>query len=293
MRDVPTDLLRAFVAIIDLKGFARAGDQLGRTQSAISLRMKRLQEILEVPLFARDEGAAQLTEPGEIVANYARQILALNDEMLVRLARRESGGRLRVGMPHDYADHFLPTLMRDMETQDDIAFDVVCALSCELLQGLRDDLYDIVVAMTPDGPAPDPFMTWRDRLAWVGCEGPARNNPLRLVCYPEGCLYRRAMLTALQRDGRPFSVVYASPSLNGIEAAVSTGFGVTVMSERVSRPALAPIADQAGLPKLPDVVVGVYINPHLRTGFAKSFAARIADIVMKGHQQVMTGHEQR
>jgi DNA-binding transcriptional LysR family regulator len=287
MRDVPTDLLRAFIAIIDLKGFARAGDQLGRTQSAISLRMKRLQEILEAPLFAR-EGATQLTEQGEIVANYARQILALNDAMLVRLARRESGGRLRIGMPNDYADHFLPRLMREMGAHEsDVAFDVVCALSHELLQGVRDDLFDIVVAMTPDGPAPDPFMTWRERLAWVGAsaEGPEPQAPLRLVCYPEGCLYRRAMLTALQREGRPFSVVYVSPSLNGIEAAVSTGFGITVISERVSRPALAPIGPKAGLPGLPDVVVGVYLNPRAASGAAKSFAARIADMVMQGDER--------
>jgi DNA-binding transcriptional LysR family regulator len=287
MRDIPTDLLRAFVAIIDLKGFARAGDQLGRTQSAISLRMKRLQEILEVPLFAPD-GVAQLTEQGEIVANYARQILALNDAMLVRLARRESGGRLRIGMPNDYADHFLPKLMREMTGQEpDVAFDVVCALSQELLQGLGDDLYDIVVAMTPDGPAPDPFMTWRERLGWVGASTslPRSNAPLRLVCYPEGCLYRRSMLTALQRDGRPFSVVYVSPSLNGIEAAVSAGFGVTVLSERVSRPALTPLSPDSGLPRLPDVVVGVYLNPRAQSGVAKSFAARIAEMVMQGHER--------
>jgi DNA-binding transcriptional LysR family regulator len=238
-------------------------------------------------LFAPD-GVAQLTEQGEIVANYARQILALNDAMLVRLARRESGGRLRIGMPNDYADHFLPKLMREMTGQEpDVAFDVVCALSQELLQGLGDDLYDIVVAMTPDGPAPDPFMTWRERLGWVGASAgaPSSNAPLRLVCYPEGCLYRRSMLTALQRDGRPFSVVYVSPSLTGIEAAVSTGFGVTVLSERVSRPALTPLSPDSGLPRLPDVVVGVYLNPRAQSGVAKSFAARIAEMVMQGHER--------
>jgi DNA-binding transcriptional LysR family regulator len=202
--------------------------------------------------------------------------------MLVRLARRESGGRLRIGMPNDYADHFLPRLMQEMgDEEEDIAFDVVCALSHELLQGLADDLFDIVVAMTPEGPAPDPFMTWRERLSWVGAnaKGP-RAGPLRLVCYPEGCLYRRSMLGALQRDGRPFSIVYVSPSLNGIEAAVSTGFGVTVISERISRPALVPLGAEAGLPSLPEVVVGVYLNRRAQTAVAKSVAARFADMVM-------------
>lgn len=285
MRDVPTDLLRAFVTIVDLKGFGRAGDLLGRTQSAMSLRMKRLQDILETPLFA-PEGATALTEAGEIVANYARQILALNDVMLVKLARRESGGRLRLAMPNDYADHFLPRLMQALAPEDiDIAFDVVCGLSGELLQGLRDDLYDIVIAMTPDGPAPDAFMTWRERLAWVG--GPARpggsDSPLRLVCYPEGCLYRRTMLTALQREGRPFSVVYVSPSLQGIEAAVSSGFGVTVLSERIVPGALRRMGGAEDLPTLAEVVVGVYLNPRTQSGVAKSFAARFADLFLDQH----------
>lgn len=278
MRDIPTDLLRAFIAIIDLKGFARAGDQLGRTQSAISLRMKRLQEIIEAPLFTK-EGGTQLTEEGEIVAGYARQILALNDGMLVKLARRESGGRLRLGMPNDYADHFLPRLMSGLGAEDNgLAFDVVCGLSHELLQGLRDDLYDIVIAMTPDGPAQGAFMTWREHLVWVGqsAEGPDAHEPVRIVCYPEGCLYRRSMLTAMQREGRPFSVVYVSPSLNGIGAAVSTGFGVSVLAERILPDNVQRIGPQAQLPTLADVVVGVYLNPRAQTGVAKSFAARFA-----------------
>ena len=87
MRNIPTDLLRAFVTIIDLQGYTRAGEQLGRTQPAISLQMKRLQELLNVQLFVKD-GGAKLTEAGEIVASYARQMLSLNDAMLLRLQLR-------------------------------------------------------------------------------------------------------------------------------------------------------------------------------------------------------------
>ena len=280
MRDVPTDLLRAFVAVIDLKGFGRAGGQLGRTQSAISLRIKRLQELLEAQLFMR-EGGATLTEEGEIVANYARQILALNDAMLVKLARRESTGRLRMAMPNDYADHFLPRLLDGLPREDaDLSFDLHCALSHELLQGLRDDLYDIVIAMTPDGPAPGAFMTWRERLAWIASASgaPPPDGALRLVCYPEGCLYRRAMLSSLQREGRPFSVVFVSPSLQGIESAVASGFGVTVLAERLAPERLARA--RGPWPTLADVTVGVYLNPRAESAVAKSFAARVADLVI-------------
>jgi DNA-binding transcriptional LysR family regulator len=157
MRSIPTDLLRAFVTIIDLRGYTRAGEQLGRTQPAISLQMKKLQELLGVSLFSK-EGGAQLTEQGELVAGYARQILSLNDEMMLKLSNRTSKGRLRLGIPNDYADHFLPTLMANFARDGaDITFDVVCDISHNLLDGMRKGQYDIVVAMIPTAPPKAPL----------------------------------------------------------------------------------------------------------------------------------------
>lgn len=286
MRSIPTDLLRAFVTVIDLRGYTRAGEQLGRTQPAISLQMKKLQELLGVSLFAK-EGGAQPTEHGEMVAGYARQILALNDEMMLKLSNRDSKGKLRLGIPNDYADHFLPKLMATLARDGgDITFDVVCDLSHNLLRGLRNGQFDIVVAMTADGPSEGAFMTWKEPLAWVGA-APLEAMPddaddrkrLRIVCYPEGCLYRRNMLTALQRDGRNFEIVYTSPSLSGLEAAVGAGFGMTVLARRIVPSALRIMAPSSHLPRLADVVVGIYVGPdRKRSVVAQSFAARFADM---------------
>jgi DNA-binding transcriptional LysR family regulator len=281
MRNIPTDLLRAFIAIIDLRGFTRAGEQLGRTQPAISLQMKRLQETLGVSLFAKDSGGTKLTEEGEIVAGYARQILNLNDGLMLKLARRDGVGTIRIGIPNDYADYFLPRLMRELDlAASGIYFNVECGLSHELLRGLREDRFDVVVAMTPDGPAEGAFMTWREKLSWVGGRDNAPNleEPLRIVCYQEGCNYRRSMLSALQRDGRNFSIVYVSPSLAGIEAAVAGGFGITVLSERIIPEKLTSFAPQDSLPRLSDVVVGIYLNDRRKSAPALSFAARFADM---------------
>ena len=286
MRSIPTDLLRAFVTVIDLRGYTRAGEQLGRTQPAISLQMKKLQDLLGVSLFAK-EGGTQLTEQGELVAGYARQILALNDEMMLKLSSRESTGKLRLGIPNDYADHFLPRLMASFARDGaDITFDVVCDISHNLLEGLRKGHYDIVVAMTPDGPSEGAFMTWKEQLAWVGAigrgdvlAGNREKAPLRIVCYPEGCLYRRNMLTALQRDGRSFEIVYTSPSLSGLEAAVGAGFGMTVLARRIVPSALRVVEQAAHLPRLADVVVGIYVSAdRKRSAVARSFAARFADM---------------
>jgi len=285
MRSIPTDLLRAFVTVIDLRGYTRAGEQLGRTQPAISLQMKKLQDLLGVSLFVK-EGGMQLTEQGELVAGYARQILALNDEMMLKLSSRESTGKLRLGIPNDYADHFLPRLMASFARDGaDITFDVVCDISHNLLEGMRKGQYDIVVAMTPDGPAEGAFMTWKEPLAWIGAAGPGEGladyekGPLRIVCYPEGCLYRRNMLTALQRDGRSFEIVYTSPSLSGLEAAVGAGFGMTVLARRIVPSALRTVEPAAHLPRLADVVVGIYVSAdRKRSAVARSFAARFADM---------------
>ena len=294
MRSIPTDLLRAFITVIDLRSYTRAGEQLGRTQPAISLQMKRLQEQLDVSLFAK-EGDIQLTEQGELVAGFARQILALNDEMMLKLSNRHGKGKLRLGIPNDYADHFLPRLMASFaRDRADITFDVVCDISSNLLSGLRTGLYDIVVAMTPDGPSEGAFMTWKEPLAWVGAEDSLDQakaydeGALRIVCYPEGCLYRRNMLTAMQRDGRNFEIVYTSPSLSGLEAAVGAGFGLTVLSHRIIPEALRIIGPQAHLPRLADVVVGIYVGSDTRhSAVARSFAARFADMFATGQPNIL------
>ncbi len=282
MRNIPTDLLRTFLAVIDLKSHTRAAEQLGRTQPAISLQMKKLQELLDTSLFAKD-AATQPTEAGELVATYARQIIALNDELVLRLSKRDGKGKIRLGIPNDYADHFLPKLIPRLKASGhDFTFEVVCDLSHTLLQGLRNGLFDIVVAMTPDGPAEGAFMTWKEPLAWVGDASDtlvtSPDEHMRLVCYPEGCLYRRALLTALQREGRGYELVYTSPSLSGLEAAVGSGFGHTVLARRIVPPKLKMLDVGLNLPRLADVVVGVYLSADKkRSPVAESFAAYFAD----------------
>ena len=282
MRSIPTDLLRAFVTIIDLKGFTRAGERLGRTQPAISLQMKRLQELVGQPLFER-EGALGLTEAGQIVAGTARQMLALNDEMMLKLARRDTRGKLRLGITNDYADHFLPQFLAGIAAEGGGAtFEVTCALSVDLLRELKEGRYDVVVAMTPDGPAEGAYMTWREGMTWAGgAKAPSFgiSDSVPLVCYPEGCLYRRTMMSALGREGRTFEVVYATPSQSGIEAAVASGLGITALASRVLPRGLRAFGWEANLPRLPDVVVGVYIGEGgQRSTAAQSLAARFADM---------------
>jgi len=282
MRNIPTDLLRAFLAVIDLKGFTRAGERLGRAQPTISLQIKRLQELVGAPLFEKESGGARLTEAGEITAGYARRILGLNDELVTKLARKDARGKLCIGLPNDYADQFLPRVIASYSAETDaMTFDVACDLSVHLLQEFREGRFDIVVAMTTDGPAEGAMISWRERLAWVA--GPEMNGragePVRIVCYQEGCLYRRTILAALQRDGRPFEIVFTSPSLAGIEAALAANFGVSVLAERTVPARLCKLGPEAQLPLLPDAVFGIYVRPGSRHSEAQKLAARFAEVL--------------
>jgi DNA-binding transcriptional LysR family regulator len=280
MRNIPTDLLRALVTVIDLKGYGRAGELLGRAQPTISLQIKRLQEMLGVTLLEREGGLTRLTEAGEICSAYARRILALHDEMLHRLLAQGAGNRLRVGLPNDYADHFLPYFLAAVEAEGlSLRFEVISDISVHLLRDLREGTLDLVLAMTADAPHDGALHAWAEPLAWIGAPGRAppawgRNAaPLTLVAAPEGCIYRRAMLSALQRQGWAGDVVYTTPSLTGIVAGVRAGLGVSAMAARMVPAGLVAVD---GLPELPAATVAIHLNPRAQGPQVRRLAALLA-----------------
>lgn len=282
MRNIPTDLLRTFVTVLELGSHSRAGERLGRSQPTVSLQIKRLQHLLDTTLFDRSAGELRLTEDGETVAAYARRMLALNDDLVQRLTRRDVAMRLRIGIPDDYAGRFMPLLMSHLALeQAGISLEVACDVSHQLIDGVRDGLYDIVLAMSADDPARKSFMHWPEPLTWVAAHGPTAQHvaavrPLRLVGYPQGCVYRRSMVEALHRESIEFEVVYASLSFTGIEAAVASGFGLTALARRVVPAGLQIMTADDSLPALGEVRVGLYVNEQSRGPEVDAVARRIA-----------------
>lgn len=282
MRNIPTDLLRTFVTVLELGSHSRAGERLGRSQPTVSLQIKRLQHLLDTTLFEKSAGELRLTEDGETVAAYARRMLALNDDLVQRLTRRDGAMRLRIGIPDDYAGRFMPLLMSHLaHEQAGMHLEVACDVSHRLIDGVREGLYDIVLAMSADAPARSAFKSWPEPLAWVAADGPtapqtAAVRPLRLVGYPQGCVYRRSMVEALHRESIEFEVVYASLSFAGIEAAVASGFGLTALARRVVPAGLQIMATDGTLPALGEVRVGLYVNEQSRGPQVDAVAGRIA-----------------
>lgn len=261
MRNMQTDLLRTFTTVADLRSFTKAGEMLGRTQPAISLQIKRLEDIVCTPLVERDSALFRLTPAGELLAIYARQILLLHDEALSRLLRPAVTGAVRVGLPNDFAVSLLPEMLTSfIASNPGVRLDVTCDISLNLLRGLRDGRHDVIVAMTAEQANPVAAKLWAERLAWVAgtTNGIGGKRPLPLIVYPEGCVYRARMTEALSRAGIPWQIACTTSSLASLQASVCAGLGLTVLSANTVPSGLAVLPPEIGFPGLADATVGLY-----------------------------------
>ncbi len=259
--NLPTELLRTFVTVIDLGGFTKAGTVLGRTQPAISLQMRRLEQLVDAKLIHQVGRSLQLTEQGEMLAVYARQILCLNDEAVARFRSRNAAGTLRVGLPTDYAVAFLQRMMTEYAAgHPEVRLEIRCELSRELLDDLRKDELDIVIAMTSEGVAQYLARAWVERPIWVTAVKSSvhKRQPLPIVVHPEGCEYRNRIMQALNSAQRDWQVAYCSPGISGLQNAVLAGLGVSALTNRTFLDGMKILSKRDGFPALADIRVGLY-----------------------------------
>ncbi len=278
MQTLDLDLLRSFVAIVELGGFTRAAERVGRTQSTISLQIKRLEDGLGKRLLERDGRQVSLTAEGERLLSYARRILALTEEAREALAEPEVEGGVRLGTPEDFATHRLPRVLADFaRSHPRVALEVHCQLTVLLLEGFERGDFDLVlVKRDREGPGAGERV-WREPLVWSGGSGYAfdADQPLPLVLSPQPCVYRKRALEALDRSGRPWRVAYTSTSLAGAIAAVEAGLGVTVLPKDMVPGRLRVLAGETGLPDLADTEIALLRAPNLSPA-----GARLADHIV-------------
>ena len=183
-RVIPVDLLKTFLVLRENHSFSKTAEVVGRSQSAVSLQMKRLQDIVGSPIFTSSGKSMFLTQQGEILYEYARQIVGLNDECVNRLDGNVLMGTIRIGIPSDFAITFLPRILgRFTEANPNIALNVKCDLSSELTRMIDDRNYDIVVALDDGRPSRHLTKLWRDTVVWVGWQTHEiyQNRPLPLA----------------------------------------------------------------------------------------------------------------
>lgn len=264
MQNIPMELLRTFVKAIDSGSFTRAADMVGRTPSAVSLQIKRLEEVVNVTLFQRDAHKLHLTAEGRAMAQHARRILALNDEILNNLRQPTVAGRVRLGAPHEYTASLLPEFLgKFAQSHPNVMLEVTSDLSKSLLRRQQAGEFDLVIALHEDSAPDGGQRIFNEPLVWVGSADHSRHmqTPLPLVLAPPPCIYRNRMLQALTQIERPNRIVYLSSSYNGIAAAVQAGIGVTAMAGSTTPPGSVVLGERDGLPQLGQLELRLHRGP--------------------------------
>jgi DNA-binding transcriptional LysR family regulator len=257
VRGIPIDILRAFVAVVEARGFTRAAEELGRTQPTISLQVKRLEELVEAPLFKKTS-RFELSGVGEICFDYGKRLLRLHDEMLEEVAGRNNpNSAIRIGMPSEFASILAPRLDQlRADTEAGAAFDVIVDASRALSEAFRQNALDVAFLIGTGESEPHRIEQWRGQLRWFGGAFDAHldSRPLPLVLAPQGSPLYEAATGALRVQGRKFEIVCTSSDFAVLAAAAAAGLGVTPMIEGLAPGGLEPCSDKS-LPPLPEVTL--------------------------------------
>ncbi|WP_199100131.1 LysR substrate-binding domain-containing protein [Dyella sp. ASV21] len=260
MRRVTFDLevLRSFVTGVELGSFARAADRLGRSTSAVSAQLKKLEEQAGAPMLRKSGRGLVLTEAGEIMLAYARRLLDLNDEAAAALLGGELEGWVRLGLQEDFGESLLPAVLgRFARAHPRVRVEVRIARNVELLERVASGRLDLALAWEANVSTPHVERLGELPMCWIGAAGQPlawtreQGEPLPLVMLEAPCLMRSAATHALDRAQLPWRIAFTSASLAGIWAAVAAGLGVSLRTPAglpASVRALAP--REYGLPTL-------------------------------------------
>jgi len=245
------ELLRSFVLIAEGESVTRTAERIGRTQSAVSMQMRRLEEVLGEGLLRRGHRGLEPTPKGAWLLERARTLLALNEEIITTFRAPPLTGQVRLGSPDDYALQWLPGILaRFARTHPGIEVDVLCMSSEELAQRLAHGHIDL--ALLSEGHGREGEEVWRGPLRWVGPQGATlhKRDPLPLAAAHPGCTWRRAALEALGRQGRRVRVSYNSTTQSGCFAVALAGLALTISTPARLPPGLAWMGEAEGLPEL-------------------------------------------
>jgi DNA-binding transcriptional LysR family regulator len=272
------ELLRAFVAVAERRSFTRAALELNRTQAAVSLQIKRLEEQVGLRLFWRSTSRVELTEAGRGLLADARQVLAVNERMLARLARRPTELVLRLGVMEDYGTRILPRLLLlAAQRFPEVKVELSLGLTAPMRRRLGAS-YDAVIAMHAVGAAAGELLRCEDCL-WAAAP-PARfapDEPVPLALSVRACLLRRWAVAALSGVRRPWRLAFVSPSMSAVEALAARGLALTAIKCSMLPAGLRFVDAEAKLPALPCAEIRLHRTPGLAAP-----VARVLDMLGEG-----------
>jgi DNA-binding transcriptional LysR family regulator len=287
------DLLKTFIAIADTGSFTRAADDIGRTQSAVSMQIKRLEDIVSRPVFVRDGRQNRLTIDGEKLLDYARRMVKLNDEAVMAFTRPELTGTVRLGTPDDYADRFLPEILaRFARTHPLVEVDVECRNSEQLVQLVRRGELDVSL-VTSQFAGGETETVRTEPLVWVVSQRhcPHLQPVLPVALSEAGCAWRRMALETLEMLDRPYRIAYASNNSNAVNAAVLSGLAVGVIPQICFRSTMRILAEEEGFPSLGEFNIGLVRSPGKSSSSIEALASHIKESLGNLIQQSLMAAE--
>ena len=252
------DLLRTFAAVADSGSFTAAGELVARTQSAVSLQVKRLEESLGQRVFERTSRSLALTPAGETLLGYARRILELNDESVRRVAEPPVTGAIRLGITEYFVPTELPRILsRFAMAYPGVQLEARMGLSGELREETAAGRLDaVLVRLAPHERAK---VIWHEAQVWVAREGfaPERGDVVPLVLLPAPCVLRQHALESMKRLKRPCKVSFTGSSMASVQAAVSAGLGVSIIPRSLLLPGMQVLVHDRDYPAPGRLDVGV------------------------------------
>jgi DNA-binding transcriptional LysR family regulator len=228
------DVLRTFVTGVEFNSFAKAADRLGRSTSAVSAQLKKLEEQIGVPVLVKSGRGLVLTPTGETLLSHARRLLELNDSTFQTLHESQIAGSILLGLQEDFGEHFLSDILRRfIQTYPMVSLEIRIARNAELLALI--DSADLDLALTWDTGQSSPYATrlGETPMQWIGPRDtplPRTSDgaPLALIMFDAPCVLRSAATQALDAAQIPWRIALTSPSVAGLWAAVAAGLGVTL-----------------------------------------------------------------
>lgn len=251
--------IECFLTVAETGSFTKAADRVGRTQSAVSQQIAKLEGVLGKTLFARGKSLS-LTPDGEIFLTYARQIFKLHREAIDRFREPELEGEVRFGLPEDFASVFLSDVLIEFSNlHPRVLLNVECDLTLNLFERFKNKEFDLVlVKMNRPEDFPNGIDVWSEALEWVGQpEAFSAGSTVPLVLSPNPCVYRARAIRSLEKSKRKWRIVFSSHSYAGTIAAVKAGMGVTVLPRNMVPDELPIIRQEKGIPFLDDTHISL------------------------------------
>lgn len=277
------DLLKTLIAIAETGNFSAAAAAVHRTPSAVSMQVKKMEDILGRQVFIRDSRSVELTADGAFLLEHARRMLALNRDAVARFVQPEIEGVVRLGAPDDVAERFLVDMLRRFaDSHPQVTVNVTVDGTDRMIGMLKRGLLDLTLITCEAGFREDAAeVVFREQLVWAACRGgvAAEQTPLPVSVWEEGCAWRKAALDQLEANGTPWRVAFQSAHISGQRAAILADLAVAPIPVSSVGGDIVEAPAKFALPKLPTYALGLLIaehsNPaieaaadHLRASFA-------------------------